>query len=99
MSHPDPVSSHVLDTSSGFPAKDIDITMSKWSQEEQSWIQINKKYITGVQMKLQIYPFVLNVYYLQCHRSYTICVQVPFRLKIVIDFLWEMVDEGVISAN
>jgi 5-hydroxyisourate hydrolase-like protein (transthyretin family) len=45
MSHPDPVSSHVLDTSSGFPADDIVITMSKWSNQEEKWIAVNKKYI------------------------------------------------------
>ena len=35
----------------------------------------------GVRTKPQIYPFVLNVYYLQCDKIYTICVKVPFHLK------------------
>ena len=36
--------------------------------------------LKGVGTKHQIYPFVLNVYYLQCDKGYTNCVQVQFRL-------------------
>ena len=48
-----------------------------------------KKFIIGLHKqevsvkKCRISQFVLNVYYLQCHKSYTISVQVPFRLKIL----------------
>ena len=44
--------------------------------------QKNDNNVLIVRTKRQIFNFVLNVYYLQCHKSYTIRVQLPFCLKI-----------------
>ena len=42
--HPDPVSSHVLDTSGGYPAKNIRITMFKGVDScGKTWIELASK--------------------------------------------------------
>jgi len=41
--HPDPISSHVLDTSSGLPAAGISITFERLNNETQNWEFVIRK--------------------------------------------------------
>ena len=41
--HPDPISSHVLDTSTGLPAADITISFEKLNPESNRWESISLK--------------------------------------------------------
>ena len=41
--HPNPISSHVLDTASGFPASGIGITFEKFDKTTKDWIHIVRK--------------------------------------------------------
>ena len=41
--HPDPISSHVLDTSSGLPAVGISITFERLNNETQNWEFVIRK--------------------------------------------------------
>ena len=41
--HPDPISSHVLDTSSGLPAAGISITFERLNEEKQNWDFVIRK--------------------------------------------------------
>lgn len=41
--HSDPISSHVLDTSSGFPASGISITFEKFDSQSKEWIHVVRK--------------------------------------------------------
>ena len=42
--HPDPISSHVLDTSSGRPAESIPITMFKYNEDTKDWDLAGKRF-------------------------------------------------------
>lgn len=41
--HADPISSHVLDTASGFPASGISITFERFDQKTGSWVHVVRK--------------------------------------------------------
>ena len=41
--HPNPISSHVLDTASGLPAPGIGITFEKFDEVKKDWIHIVRK--------------------------------------------------------
>ena len=41
--HPDPISSHVLDTSSGLPAAGISITFERLNKATQNWEFVIRK--------------------------------------------------------
>ena len=41
--HPNPISSHVLDTTSGLPAPGIGITFEKFDEVNNDWIHVVKK--------------------------------------------------------
>eukprot|EP00093_Oithona_nana_P002333 02333.XXX_24899_24299_1 [CDS] Oithona nana genome sequencing. len=45
--HPDPISSHVLDTSTGLPAAGISITFAKLDPVSSQWIPICQKKANG----------------------------------------------------
>jgi len=41
--HPNPISSHVLDTASGLPAPGIGITFEKFDEVKKDWIHVVRK--------------------------------------------------------
>ena len=41
--HPNPISSHVLDTTSGLPAPEIGITFEKFDEVNKDWIHVARK--------------------------------------------------------
>ena len=41
--HPNPITSHVLDTTSGLPASGIGITFEKFDEVNEDWIHVVRK--------------------------------------------------------
>ena len=41
--HPDPISSHVLDTASGFPAAGLSVSFEKYNEQTKNWDFVIRK--------------------------------------------------------